>query len=406
MFFGYLGSYFEGIAVKKLSSVDTTPSASNQHEIGTTAKMRSDFLGEETRKYTVRYAWFGDADEILFDSGTATHYDTRKNQPIRSPEWRLYYQGNAVTDSMSRDDTLFLAKMKDKEHLLFIACKLGSSFESQLFWLFGLDQPGSKFQSMQLGQNSTNLGFASQLILDELGIEVEFENPDYLDSLIAKFGYTFPKTAVLSRYARETCQEVDAIDDPDAAIEVWLAHEEALFKRLELKILRERLIEGFHSDEDIDVEGFIKFSLSVQNRRKSRMGHSFEHQLAALFDANKIRYQKQVVTEHRQKPDFLFPGKDTYVSAEVGDPNICMLAVKSSCKDRWRQILAEAEKIPRKHLATLEPSISESQTNQMQDFGVQLIVPASIATTFSPSQQQWLWTVREFTEFAKSRFGS
>lgn len=43
-----------------------------------------------------------------------------------------------------------------------------------------------------------------------------------------------------------------------------------------------------------------------------------------------------------------------------------MLGVKSTCKDRWRQVLSEAKRIDNKHLATLEPGISENQTAEMQ----------------------------------------
>ncbi|EJA5030400.1 hypothetical protein MU985_004932 [Salmonella enterica] len=42
-----------------------------------------------------------------------------------------------------------------------------------------------------------------------------------------------------------------------------------------------------------------------------------------------------------------------------------MLAYKSTCKDRWRQMLNEAVRIPDKHLLTLESSICENQTNEI-----------------------------------------
>ena len=38
--------------------------------------------------------------------------------------------------------------------------------------------------------------------------------------------------------------------------------------------------------------------------------------------------------------------------------------VKSTCKDRWRQVLSEADRIPNKHLFTLEAAISENQTSK------------------------------------------
>lgn len=79
------------------------------------------------------------------------------------------------------------------------------------------------------------------------------------------------------------------------------------------------------------------------------------------------------------------------------------VAAKSTCKDRWRQILNEAAKIPRKHLLTLEPSISESQTAEMQSEDVSLVIPHSIHATYSKAQQQWLLTLQTFMEMANDR---
>ena len=55
------------------------------------------------------------------------------------------------------------------------------------------------------------------------------------------------------------------------------------------------------------VDGFIRFSLSVHNRRKSRMGHSLEHHLEAMFQAFGIAYDRGKATENNHRPDFLFP---------------------------------------------------------------------------------------------------
>lgn len=66
-------------------------------------------------------------------------------------------------------------------------------------------------------------------------------------------------------------------------------------------------------------------------------------------------------------------------------------------KDRWRQILTEAARIPRKHLATLEPAISTHQTDEMSRAGVQLVIPQNLHESFSPTQQGHLLSVRDFT---------
>src|SRR3546814_16345179 len=80
-----------------------------------------------------------------------------------------------------------------------------------------------------------------------------------------------------------------------------------------------------------------------------------------------------------------------------------MLAVKSTCKDRWRQVLAEADKIDDKHILTLEPRISANQTSEMQAKRLQLVVPRPPHETYNADQQAWLFAIRAFTELALSR---
>jgi hypothetical protein len=85
-----------------------------------------------------------------------------------------------------------------------------------------------------------------------------------------------------------------------------------------------------------------------------------------------------------------------------------MLAVKSTCKDRWRQILAEADRIPEKHLLTLETAISRQQTDEMNEKDVQLVVPRQLHETFSVEQRKWLMDIGEFIALvlAKQRSAS
>ena len=64
-----------------------------------------------------------------------------------------------------------------------------------------------------------------------------------------------------------------------------------------------------------------------------------------------------------------------------------MVGVKSTCKNRWQQVLSEAAKIRRKHLLTLEPRISESQTEQIEASDLQLIVPQDIHDSYTEIQR-------------------
>lgn len=400
---GQLADYFAGIGVKRLSAVDAEPNKSNQHEIGTTRKMREDFLGEtHQERFRAVYVWLGEDQDGFTADGWATHYDARINKEHRAAEWRLYYPSNPVTQTMREGDTLFLAK--DRGGVLwFIVTPAGSTSEQQLFWLFGIRPEGRSFISREVSGDEPQLDFAARFILDELGIEFEEPDADKLDAIIEKFGTTFPPTAEFSQLARLTLPEVRAEDDPDAALVAWLDHEEALFRRLERRVVAERLEQGFVTADGTDVDGFISFSLGVQNRRKSRMGHSLENHIAAVLDACALPYARGAVTEHNHKPDFLFPDAASYQVAEAQDPRLAMLGAKSTCKDRWRQVLAEAAKIPRKHLLTLEPGISEPQTAQMEASNLQLVVPSSIQTTYTAAQQSWLWSFGQFIGEVRTR---
>lgn len=82
---------------------------------------------------------------------------------------------------------------------------------------------------------------------------------------------------------------------------------------------------------------------------------------------------------------------------------LTLLGAKSTCKDRWRQVLAEADRIEHKHLLTLEAAISTTQTQEMQDKKLQLVIPKEIHATYTPEQQNWLMPVVTFLELVQSR---
>ncbi len=402
---GQLRDYFAGVGVKRLTAVDAEPRRSNQHEVGTTRQMRAQFLGNEPhQQFRAIYVWLGNDQDGFTVESTATHYDVREHQPDRKPEWRLYYPSNPVTEAMCEHDTLFLA-MTNNQLLYFVVVPQGSTSERQLSWLFDLHATGPLFVSREVDDDGPELDFAARFILDEIGIEFEEPDADRLDGVIEQFGVEFPTTLKLSGIARQTIPAVNVEDDPDSALVNWLSHEEALFRRLERRIVATRLHRGFHDENSgADVEEFMRYSLSIQNRRKSRMGHSLENHLQAVFRAHDVAFVRGAVTENNQRPDFLFPSLEAYRAApDSGSNLLTMLGAKSTCKDRWRQILVEASKIPKKHLLTLEPGISVSQTNQMANSHVQLVVPQSIQESYTNDQRTWLWSLADFIRDVKAR---
>jgi len=392
---GFLSEYFNGAVAKRLSAVETDPDQSHQHEFNGVVPLKKLLGNERLTDCPTRFIWLGDENEGVSEHSTVTWYDSRKNHPTRS-EYRLYFRSNPVMELARPGDLLIVARRPSGEIMIIIAAA-GSTVENQLLWLFGVPvQIAAGFEYREFDEDDISVDYAVRFVLDELGIEVEEPEADRLDALLEQFNGVFPTTAVFSAFARDTVPEVNPLDGSDAALLAWMEQEEKLFRRLERHVVSERLQSGFTNDDGADVDGFISFSLSVQNRRKSRTGHAFEHHLEEVFRTCGVKYDRQAVTENRSKPDFLFPGETEYHNLGFPSSRLTMLGVKSTCKDRWRQVLSEAARIPDKHLITLEPGISENQTNEMAANRLQLVLPRGIHETYRETQQKWLMDLETF----------
>lgn len=152
-----------------------------------------------------------------------------------------------------------------------------------------------------------------------------------------------------------------------------------------------------------DVDGFLQYSLSVQNRRKSRIGYALENHIEEIFKIYKIKYSRGKITENKSKPDFVFPSIENYYDNNFDDSLLTMLGVKSTCKDRWRQVLSEADRIKNKHLLTLEIAISENQTTEMRNRNLQLVLPKKLHYTYSDNQRKWIMDMSTFIDIVKDK---
>lgn len=395
-----LSRFFLGVGVKRLSQVEVAPDASNQHEFNGINEFRSIF-GSEKRKFETKFIFLSDdEDKLLEANGFMTWYDARENHPTRT-EFRLYYSSNEVLASANSNDLVVVGKT-GADQLAVIVAPQNSTSEKQLLWLFGMEEAASKFTVRDLTGEKKDIGFAGRYILSSLGMEQDETAPDFLDELLYKFGKVFPTTKEFSAYARSTVKYVSPVEEPDETLMAWLEREELLFRTLEKVIVKEQLVKGFGVD-GTDVEEFIKLSLSIQNRRKARAGFSFENNLAVLFSLNKVSYSHGAVTERNNKPDFVFPGIRYYHENGFDPQLLTMLGLKTTAKDRWRQVLSEAAKIPNKHLITLEPSISRNQTEEMKANSLQLVIPAPLFGTYSFEQQKSLMSLRGFIYLVNGR---
>lgn len=185
--------------------------------------------------------------------------------------------------------------------------------------------------------------------------------------------------------------------NPDQHILGWLDAEFQLFKALENDRYSEIIKTPFES-----VENLVETANTILNRRKSRAGRSLEHHLAQVFDTFALKYAPQATTEGKKKPDFIFPNEEAYQDSSFDSDKLIMLASKTTCKDRWRQILNEADRIKTKHLFTLQQGISTNQLKEMYKYDVCLVVPKPYLTSFPKEFREKILTLDGFINYAES----
>ena len=395
---GYLSEFFKGVAVKKLSDVEMNMAVSHQHEFNGVRDMKK-LLGEERRTFNAKCIYLNDMDdEPIADETTLTWYDARENNPNRAAEWRLYFKPTPVSACGASGDTLFLCRNLD-DTLLMIITEKDSTIEKQILWLFGLGESSSSLFAIKatLETEQDRLQFASRYILEKIGIEPQEEDENLLDVMLREFGGTLPPTDVFSAFTRAHLPDISATDNPDQALLSWMNYEEILFRTLEKHLIAERISNGF------DTDNFIPFALSVLNRRKSRAGSAFENHVEQVFKDFGITYSRTPITENRKRPDFIFPNIDLYKNNDFPARLLTMLGVKTTSKDRWRQICTEADRILEKHLLTLEPRISMNQTDEMAAAQVVLVVPEEIKNTYTETQKPNILNVKEFIGLVSER---
>lgn len=207
----------------------------------------------------------------------------------------------------------------------------------------------------------------------------------------------FPGTKELSLAASQAFNDVFSItdekilDNPDRILCEWIKTESDLFYRFEDIFYRPLYSKPFNS-----IKEFAEAANSFLNRRKSRFGKSLEHHLSHIFTASKLLFEEQAVTEGKKRPDFLFPGGTEYHDFLFPAEDLTFLGAKTTCKDRWRQVLNEADRIETKYLFTLQPGISVNQLQEMKNEKVILVIPESNRNSFDGCFREGLLSLKQF----------
>lgn len=214
----------------------------------------------------------------------------------------------------------------------------------------------------------------------------------------------FPDTVEMASFVRKcvieakryTTQQIS--DKADDVILEWTDAEYQLFRGLEEKIYRPIFTQPFENCQSL-----VEFSNSILNRRKSRAGKSLEHHLAEIFTASHLKFEEQVVTENKKKPDFIFPDGQSYHNYLFPSDKLTMLGAKTTCKDRWRQVLNEADRIPNKHLFTLQRGVTRNQLQEMKDEHLTLVVPKENKSLFLQEFHDNIMSLSDFIGMVRER---
>ena len=185
---------------------------------------------------------------------------------------------------------------------------------------------------------------------------------------------------------------------PDDRIIMRRICEFNLFRSVEKAVELPKIKNGFEN-----MESFLTLAQSILQRRKARSGISLEIHAREIFKEEGLleneHFAYQMVTPSMRRPDFVFPSADAYSDPSVPVDQLRMLAVKTTCRDRWRQILPEDDRdLPVKHLLTVQEGVSEPQHDEMVQHGVRLVVPTPLQSKFPRSIRSSLLTLTEFIQ--------
>lgn len=248
-----------------------------------------------------------------------------------------------------------------------------------------------------IGPTETNRLIETRLISPEEHEKVAIE--EYISTLTVDFPSSEEMSAAARRIQDTVFDHHEFIrTNPDRKLLDWTDAEFRLFRALEYARYGDMISNGFASVED-----FITTANQVLNRRKSRAGKSLEHHLAAIFNGNDLLYQEQAITEGNKKPDFLFPSQEAYHTLTFPTEKLISLAAKTTCKDRWRQVINEADRLrgKDKFLCTLQQGISAAQMDEMQAEHVVLVVPKQYIATYPRDRQDRIWTLDKFVGYVR-----
>ncbi|MFN3723485.1 MAG: type II restriction endonuclease [Paracoccaceae bacterium] len=166
-----------------------------------------------------------------------------------------------------------------------------------------------------------------------------------------------------------------------------------LFQSLEEAIELPRAKAGFAT-----IGEFLAAAQTLLQRRKARGGKSLEYHVREILKEENFEEGRQFTYQPKAggNPDFLFPNEAAYLDSTYPRQRVRMLAVKTTFKDRWRQVTEECSDLPVRHLLTLQEGVSEPQFKLITNAGIRLVVPEKQIEKYAKEIRPHILTVEGF----------
>ncbi|TAK19196.1 MAG: type II restriction endonuclease, partial [Acidobacteria bacterium] len=204
---------------------------------------------------------------------------------------------------------------------------------------------------------------------------------------------TFPTGDAFSDEAirvMESCHKKLLTGTTDDRLLKGLEIEYRLFKSVEQKLCSGEIAGPF-----LDVDAFLQTAATIMNRRKSRAGRSLENHVDEAMTREGIPHDIRA-RDIQGAPDIVVPNVAAYMDPKWPRSRVFVIGVKTTCKDRWRQIVNEGPLVKRKYLLTTQQGISEPQLAEMARSNVTLVVPQGLHSYYPPSARKGILTVDRF----------
>lgn len=203
----------------------------------------------------------------------------------------------------------------------------------------------------------------------------------------------FPGVRIFSdttRTALFDCMQGFSTMNMDDQLVHLIGQEYRLFLMVERKLFQSEVQRLFSSIDD-----FLHTAQRILQARKSRAGRSLENHVEDILKNAEIRFEMRKIVDGT-RPDIIIPSKAAYDDPKYPISKLFMIGVKTTCKDRWRQVIREAPRVKHKHILTLQKGISIQQTREIRKSNVTLVVPKSLHAEYPREVRSELLSVEKF----------